>query len=39
MMQLITIASAMIGAKVAVVLGDALWPLRRFDDWWALLGS
>ncbi len=38
-MQGITVVSAMVGAKIAVVLGDALWPLQPFDDWWALFGS
>jgi phosphatidylglycerol:prolipoprotein diacylglycerol transferase len=38
-LQLITAISAVLGAKFAVVLGDALWPLEPFDDWYALLGS
>jgi phosphatidylglycerol---prolipoprotein diacylglyceryl transferase len=38
-MQMITAAGAVIGAKIAVVLGDALWPLKPFHDWWALLAS
>lgn len=38
-MQLITALGAVIGAKVAVILGDALWPLKPFDDWVALLAS
>lgn len=38
-LQVITLVAAVVGAKFAVVLGDALWPLRPFDDWYALLGS
>jgi len=38
-MQAITVVAALLGAKVAVVLGDALWPLRPFDDWRALMAS
>lgn len=38
-MQAITAVGAVFGAKLAVVLGDALWPLRPFDDWAALLAS
>jgi phosphatidylglycerol---prolipoprotein diacylglyceryl transferase len=38
-MQVITIVGAVIGAKIAVVIGDALWPLQPFNDWYALLGS
>jgi len=38
-MQAITAACAVLGAKLAVVLGDALWPLKPFDDWHALVGS
>lgn len=38
-LQLITAVCAVLGAKFAVVLGDALWPLEPFDDWLALLGS
>ena len=37
--QIITIVAAVLGAKFAVVLGDALWPLKPFNDWYALLGS
>lgn len=36
-MQVITIVCAVLGAKLAVVLGDALWPLRQFHDWGLLL--
>jgi hypothetical protein len=32
-MQIITAVCAVIGAKLAVVLGDALWPLREFHGW------
>ena len=38
-MQAITALGAVIGAKLGVVVGDALWPLRPFDDWSALLAS
>lgn len=38
-MQAITAVCALLGAKFAVVLGDALWPLRPFDDWEALIGG
>jgi phosphatidylglycerol:prolipoprotein diacylglycerol transferase len=38
-MQMITALGAVFGAKLAVLLGDALWPLRPFNDWWALAGS
>lgn len=38
-MQAITLVGALLGAKLAVVLGDALWPLRPFDDWAALAAS
>ena len=38
-LQIITAVAAVIGAKVAVLFGDALWPLRPFHDWQALLGS
>lgn len=38
-MQAITAACALAGAKFAVVLGDALWPLQDFHDWGALLGG
>jgi len=37
--QIVTIVAAVIGAKIAAVLGDALWPLQPFHDWYALLGS
>lgn len=38
-LQLITLLGAVIGAKVAVLMGDALWPIRPFSDWSALLYS
>ena len=37
--QAITLIAAVIGAKFAVLIGDALWPLQPFDDWFALAGS
>jgi len=37
--QIVTIVAAVLGAKLAVVLGDALWPLKPFNDWYALIGS
>jgi phosphatidylglycerol:prolipoprotein diacylglycerol transferase len=38
-LQAITLIAALIGAKFAVLLGDALWPLRPVDDWSVLLWS
>jgi len=38
-MQAITALGAAVGAKLGVLFGDALWPLRPFDDWSALLVS
>ena len=38
-MQAITAVCALLGAKLAVVLGDALWPLEEFHGWGALLGG
>lgn len=38
-LQLITLLGAIIGAKFAVIMGDALWPIRPFSDWPALLYS
>lgn len=38
-MQAITAFSAVIGAKFAVLMGDALWPLHNFESWSALLTS
>ena len=37
--QAITALGAAAGAKLGVLFGDALWPLRPFDDWAALLAS
>jgi len=37
--QIITIVAAVVGAKIAVIIGDALWPLKPFNDWYALVGS
>ena len=38
-LQLITLLGAIIGAKFAVLMGDALWPIHGFSDWPALLYS
>jgi prolipoprotein diacylglyceryltransferase len=38
-LQVITAACALIGAKLAVLFGDALWPMEEFHDWGELLGS
>lgn len=38
-LQMITLLGAVVGAKVAVVMGDALWPIRSFSDWPALVYS
>src|SRR4030095_6382314 len=38
-LQAITAVSAVFGAKLAVLMGDALWPLRGFAHWDALLTS
>ena len=38
-MQAVTALGAAAGAKLGVVFGDALWPLRPYDDWAALLAS
>jgi len=38
-MQAITALGAVAGAKLGVLFGDALWPLRPLDDWSALLAS
>lgn len=37
--QIITLLGAIGGAKLAVLMGDALWPLRPFENWTALLYS
>ena len=31
--QVVTLVCAVIGAKFAVIMGDALWPLRPFPHW------
>jgi phosphatidylglycerol---prolipoprotein diacylglyceryl transferase len=36
-LQALTFVAALFGAKFAVLLGDALWPLRPVADWSALL--
>jgi phosphatidylglycerol:prolipoprotein diacylglycerol transferase len=38
-MQAITALGAALGAKLGVLFGDLLWPLREFDDWSMLLIS
>jgi len=38
-LQAITIIGAVLGAKFAVVMGDALWPLQPFEGWAALMVS
>ncbi|MEO8670883.1 MAG: prolipoprotein diacylglyceryl transferase family protein [Tahibacter sp.] len=38
-LQGITLSGALIGAKFAVLLGDGLWPLQPFHDWYGLLIS
>ena len=38
-LQLVTLVGAVIGAKFAVLMGDALWPLREFTDWSSLMYS
>jgi phosphatidylglycerol---prolipoprotein diacylglyceryl transferase len=38
-LQAITAGCALLGAKLAVLFGDALWPLKEFHDWGALLGG
>ena len=38
-LQAITAISAVFGAKLAVLMGDALWPLQGFTHWEALLSS
>lgn len=38
-LQLITLFGAVVGAKFAVLMGDALWPIQRFSDWSALMYS
>lgn len=38
-LQLIMLVGAVAGAKLAVLMGDALWPLHEFTDWSALMYS
>lgn len=38
-LQAITLVAALVGAKFAVLMGDALWPLKPFHDWMGLLVS
>lgn len=38
-LQVITLLAALVGAKFAVLLGDGLWPLQPYDDWYGLLIS
>src|SRR5688572_30283950 len=38
-MQAITAVCALLGAKLAVVFGDAMWPLHEFHDWDQLIGG
>jgi phosphatidylglycerol:prolipoprotein diacylglycerol transferase len=38
-MQAVTAVCAVLGAKLGVVLGDALWPLHEFHGWASLLDS
>ena len=37
--QIITLIGALAGAKLAVVMGDALWPMQPFPGWISLLTS
>lgn len=37
--QLVTLLGALLGAKFAVLVGDALWPIQPVRDWTALLWS
>jgi len=39
LLQGITLVGAALGAKLAVLMGDAQWPLEHFDDWMSLLVS
>jgi hypothetical protein len=39
LLQAITAGCALLGAKIAVLFGDALWPLKEFHDWGALFGG
>jgi phosphatidylglycerol---prolipoprotein diacylglyceryl transferase len=37
--QTITLIAALLGAKIAVIFGDALWPLHAMPDWRSVLFS
>jgi phosphatidylglycerol:prolipoprotein diacylglycerol transferase len=39
LLQGISLFAALLGAKFAVLMGDALWPLQPFDNWLGLLTS
>ena len=39
LLQAITLVGALLGMKVAVMMGDARWPLQPFHDWETLLWS
>ena len=36
-LQIVTLLGAIVGAKFAVIMGDALWPIQSFSDWPSLL--
>ena len=38
-LQAITLIGALVGAKMSVLFGDAGWPRRPVEDWWAVLIS
>jgi len=38
-LQAITLLAAVLGAKFAVLMGDALWPMKPFHGWFDLLTS
>lgn len=35
----IAVLAAIAGAKISVLMGDALWPLKPFHNWWELMWS
>lgn len=39
LLQTIALLGAIAGAKIAVLMGDALWPLEPFHNWWELIWS
>jgi phosphatidylglycerol:prolipoprotein diacylglycerol transferase len=39
LLQGISLFAALLGAKFAVLMGDALWPIKEFHDWLHLLTS